>query len=150
MKVFLAGIMQGSLKELKIHSQDWRERIRAIFARRRPDAEVYCHFENHPDSVTYELPAIVETLETGNRLAAESDVIVCWLPEASMGTAVEMLCAARGGSVVLTVTGMSANWIVRAYSDAVVPDLAALDAFLADDELERLLERKRRDRESAD
>ena len=32
MKVFLAGIMQGSLKELKIHSQDWRERIRAIFA----------------------------------------------------------------------------------------------------------------------
>jgi hypothetical protein len=149
-KVFLAGIMQGSLKELAIHSQDWRDRIREIFARRRGAAEVYCHFENHPDSVSYDLPEIVETLETGNRLAAESDVVVCWLPEASMGTAVEMLSAARGRAVVLTVTPMSANWVVRAYSDVVLADLDALDDFLAGDELERLLERKQRERGSGD
>ena len=143
MKVFLAGIMQGSLTELAIVSQDWRAAIREVFERRRPSAEVYCHYEAHPDSVGYDLPEIVETLEAGNRLAAESEVVVCWLPEASMGTAVEMLCAARGGAVVLTITPMAANWVVRAYSDAILPDLDALEAFLENDALERLIEDKR-------
>jgi len=144
MRVFLAGIMQGSLTELGIVPQDWRAAIREVFQRRRPSAEAYCHFAAHPDSVGYDLPDIVETLEAGNRLAAESDVVVCWLPEASMGTAVEMLCAARGGAVVLTITPMAANWVVRAYSDAILADMDALEAFLEDDALEKLMAEKGR------
>jgi hypothetical protein len=144
MKVFLAGIMQGSLTELAIVSQDWRAAIREAFERRRPEAEVYCHYEAHPDSVSYGLPEIIETLEAGNRLAAESDVVVCWLPEASMGTAVEMLSAHRGGAVVVTVTPMAANWVVRAYSDVILPDLDALEAFLEGDALDELIAGKGR------
>ncbi len=144
MKVFLAGIMQGSLTELAIVPQDWRAAIREVFQRRCPAAEVYCHYEANPHSVEYDLPEIIETLEAGNRLAAESDVVVCWLPEASMGTAVEMLCAARGGAVVLTVTPMAANWVVRAYSDAILADMDALEKFLEGEALEKLIEGKGR------
>ena len=142
MKVFLAGIIQGSLVEPRIHSQDWREPIRELLARHRPDAEVYCHYEAHPNSIAYELPEIIATLEDGNARAAASDVVICWLPSASMGTGLEMYLAHEAGAVVLTVTPMAANWVVRAYSDRILPDLDALDAFLASGELDELLRAK--------
>jgi len=144
MKVFLAGIIQGSLVEKAIHAQGWRDGIRAVLARRLGDAEIYCHYSRHPKSIAYDLPAIRATLRDGLRKAAECDLLVAYLPAASMGTAIEMYEAARAGAVVVTVSPMAANWIVRAYSDAVVPDVAALDALLADGGLERLLAARRR------
>jgi len=33
---------------------------------------------------------------------------------------------------------MAANWVVRAYSDRILPDLAALEDFLASGELGKL------------
>jgi hypothetical protein len=144
MKIFLAGIIQGSIKAAQIHSQDWREPIKALLARHCPAVQVYCHYEAHPNSIGYDLPAILETLADGNRRASESDVVICWLPEASMGTAVEMYCAAQAGAVVVTVTPMVANWVVRAYSDAILPDLAALGEFLSAGRLKELLQTKRR------
>lgn len=149
MKVFLAGIMQGSHRRMRLHPQQWRARIREAFARHCPRAEVYCHLEANPDSVGYELDDIVRTLAEGNRLAAASDVVVCWLPAASMGTAVEMHEAARAGAAVVAITPMAANWVVRAYSDCILPDLAALERFLAEGGLTELVERKRRDRPGA-
>jgi len=146
MKVFLAGIMQGSLRAERIHRQDWRGRIRQAIRRHCPQAEVYCHYERHPRSIRYALPEIVATLEEGNRLAAEADALVCWLPEASMGTAVEMHVAGRAGAAVIAITPMGANWVVRAYSDRIVPDLAAFERFLAEGGLAALVEAKRRSR----
>jgi hypothetical protein len=142
MKVFLAGIIQGSIKAAAIHDQDWREPIKRIFAVHVPGADVYCHYEAHPNSIEYELPKICETLEDGNRRSAESDVVVCWLPEASMGTAVEMYLAAKAGAAVVAITPMAANWVIRAYADAIVPDLAAFEAFVSAGELQRLYKRK--------
>ena len=146
MKVFLAGIIQGSIRQAKIHPQHWREPIRQAFRRHLPDAEVYCPFEVHPDSIHYDLPEIVATIEDGNRRAAEADVVVCWLPEATMGTAVEMYAASRAGAVVVAITPMSLNWVVRAYSDRILPDLEALERFLAAGQLEALLAEKRQAR----
>lgn len=143
MKVFLAGIIQGSLAEPRIHSQDWRGAIRCLLEQHCPQAEVYCHYERHPNSIDYEQPEIVATLEDGNRRAAEADAVVCWLPAASMGTAVEMFVAARAGAAVVAITPLAVNWIVRAYADAILPDLAALERFLAEGRLAELVARKR-------
>ncbi len=143
MNIFLAGIIQGSLAEARIHPQDWRTPIRAALARHCPEATVYCHYEAHPNSIAYELPMIVETLEDGNTRAGASDVVICWLPEASMGTAIEMYEATRNGAVVIALTPMTANWVVRAYSDAILPDLPAFEQFLAQGRLEELYRRKR-------
>ena len=143
MKVFLAGIIQGSLVDAEIHEQNWREPIKQALARHLPDAEVYCHYGEHPESIAYDLPAIRATFAEGNRRAAGCDVLVAYLPSASMGTAVEMHEAARGGAVVLTITPMAANWVVRAYSDRIFPDVEALERFLADGGLAELLAARR-------
>jgi len=143
MDVFLAGIIQGSLAEPAIHPQDWREPIREAIETHCEKANVYCHFEANPNSIDYDDRQMVETLAEGNRRAAASDVVVCWLPEASMGTAVEMHLAAEAGAVVLTISPMAANWVVRAYSDRIFADLGQFEQFLAGGELERLLAHKR-------
>ena len=143
MDVFLAGIIQGSLAELSIHSQDWRTPIREVLATHCETANVYCHFEANPNSIDYDDERMVRTLEEGNRRAATADVVVCWLPEASMGTAVEMYLAAKAGAVVVTITPMAANWVVRTYSDRIFADMGGFERFCAAGELEALLRRKR-------
>lgn len=143
MKVFLAGIIQGSLTDLRIHDQDWRQPIKEALARHLPEADVYCHYATHPQSITYELPEILETLADGNRRAAEAGVVVCWLPQASMGTALEMFVAHQAGAVVLSITPLAANWVIRAYSDRIFPSIKEFEQFLAAGELPALLARKR-------
>lgn len=143
MKVFLAGIIQGSLTEARIHQQDWREPVKQAILKHMPQADIYCHYSQHPNSITYDLPQIRSTLAQGNMLAAKCDVLVAYLPSASMGTAIEMYEAHRKGAVVLAITAMAPNWVVRAYSDRIFPDIAAFEAFLAGDELARLLDTRR-------
>ncbi len=143
MEIFLAGIIQGSLAEPAIHSQDWRTPIREALSRHCAEADIYCHFEANPNSIDYDHEQMVATLSEGNHRAAASDVVVCWLPSASMGTAVEMHLAAEAGAVVLTITPMAANWVVRAYSDRIFADLADFEKFLAGGQLEQLLTEKK-------
>lgn len=143
MKVFLAGIMQGSIAEAKIHPQDWREPIQRAFARHAPGAEVYCHYTRHRGSMAYEMPDVRRTLEDGIERAARCDVLVAYLPGASMGTAIEMYRAHQCGAVVLTISPMAANWVIRCYSDRVFADMDAFERFLADGELAKLVVQKR-------
>ncbi|HOF17760.1 MAG TPA: hypothetical protein PK082_02530 [Phycisphaerae bacterium] len=142
--VFLAGIIQGSKVEPAIHAQDWRGPIREALARHAPRADVYCHYSEHPESITYELPRIREVFAEGNRRAAACDVLVAYVPSASMGTAVEMHEAARNGAVVLAITPLKANWVIRAYSDRIFETVEQFEAFLAADELDTLLRAKGR------
>lgn len=144
MKVFLAGIIQGSKVAAAIHGQDWRGPIRRAVEAAMPEAEVYCHYSEHPDSITYDGEKVAETLEEGNRRAAESDLLVAYCPSASMGTAIEMYLAAKAGAAVVAVSPMAANWVLRVYSDRIVPDIEAFALLAASGELRRLLEEKNR------
>ncbi len=144
MNIFLAGIIQGSKVAAEIHRQDWRQPIRRLLANHVPNADVYCHYSEHPESITYDLPEIIETFEDGVARAIAADVLIAWLPSASMGTAIEMYEAHRSGAVVLTITPMAANWVVRAYSDRILPDLAAMEDFLASGELGKLQAQKQK------
>ena len=143
-KVFLAGIIQGSLVEPAIHNQDWRGEVRRVLDRHLPGADVYCHYSEHPASITYGQSAIEATLAEGIRRAAACDVLVAYLPSASMGTAIEMYEAARHAAVVLTVSPLAANWVVRAYSDERFADLDAFERFLASGGLASRMASKRR------
>ena len=143
MNVFLAGIIQGSLVEARIHDQDWRSPIQAALERHLPGADVYCHYSLHPNSITYRLPQIRKTIDEGNHRAAACDLLVAWIPSASMGTAIEMYEAARHGALVLAITPLKANWVVRAYSDRVLPDLEAFEVLLASGEVPEVVRAKR-------
>jgi len=143
MDVFLAGVIQGSLAEAAIHEQTWRDGIKAILQQHLPDARVYCHYSEHPESITYDLPAIRRTFAEGNRRAGQCDLLIAYLPEASMGTAIEMHEACARGAAIVAVTPLTANWVIRAYSDRIVPDVAAFEALAASGELAQLVAAKR-------
>jgi hypothetical protein len=139
MKIFLAGIIQGSLATADIHEQDWRTSIRRVIEARYPDAEMYCHYSQHPNSITYDLPKISNTFVQGLSRCIDADLTIAYLPSASMGTAIEIYEAYRHGKIVLTVTPMDANWVVRLYSHRIFPTVKALETFLATDEANDLL-----------
>ena len=146
MKIFLAGIIQGSLVEAAIHDQDWREPIREVLRKHLPAAEVYCHYTRHPHSIAYDLPDIRATLDDGIRRAAACDLLIAYVPSASMGTAIEMYEAARHGAAVLTISPMGANWVIRVYSDRIFPSVEAMAVFCADGGLDKLLRQKGKQR----
>ena len=138
MDVFLAGIIQGSHTEEKIHAQDWRMPIMTAIEHHLPEADVYCHYNVHPNSITYEMPEIRKTFKDGIQRARNCDLFIAWLPAASMGTAIEMYEAFRSGAVVLTISPMSANWVVKLYSHKVFFGLEAFEEYLASGEFHKL------------
>jgi hypothetical protein len=143
MNVFLAGIIQGSMVEAEIHSQDWREPIKAALAEHYPSAEVYCHYSQHPQSISYKMPEIRATLTEGIERAADSDLVVAYCPSASMGTAIEIYEAWRKDAVVLSITPLQANWVLRSYSDKMFTGTEGFTEFLASADFAALYRRKR-------
>jgi len=55
--------------------------------------------------------------------AAASDLLIAFVPTASMGTALEMYVAHERGVPVVTISPLAENWVVRALSRRVYPDL---------------------------
>lgn len=65
--------------------------------------------------------------------AAAADAVISYLPEASMGSAVELHAAHAAGRKILVVApgSMRGNWVVRSYSDRVFASIDELGASLA-------------------
>ncbi len=143
---FLAGIIQGSIHGSAIHPQEYRRRLKAMLLKHVSGADVYCPMENHPDSLGYSDARGREVFLGHVERAAASDVLVAFLPEASMGTAVEMWEAHRRGTIVLTVSPMRENWTVKFLSTRLFADLDAFERFVTSGELERLLAEPRKER----
>ena len=139
MDVFLAGIIQGSLVEAKIHGQDWREPIKRVLESHLPEAKIYCHYSEHPNSITYDLPEIKRTLADGIARAGACDLLIAYVPSASMGSAIEIYEAGRGGAAIVTISPLAANWVIRAYSDVIFSDIESLEKWAADGKLANLV-----------
>jgi hypothetical protein len=140
---FLAGIIQGSIPDAEIHPQDYRVRIKAAIERAFPGADIYCPVEDHPASLGYGPGESRRVFFDLMACAGRSDVLIAYVPEASMGTAVEMWEAHRRGRVVVAVSPLARNWVIRFLADAVVCDLVAFEEFVEDGRLAALIEEKR-------
>ena len=138
LRFFIAGIIQGS-KPDAIHGQDYRERIRAALCTAFPDDEVFCPFENHPDSIHYGEDRARGVFLDLVQLAGDSDVVVAYVPEASMGTGVEMWHAFQAGRLVIAVSPLDKNWVVRFLGHHVCAGLDAFDEFVSSGGLRRLM-----------
>ncbi len=136
---FIAGIIQGSIAETRVHSQDYRARIREILERHIEGALVYCPFENHPNSLDYDRETASRVFFDHIAMVARSDCLITYLPEASMGTAVEMYAAHLAGKAVITISPLSANWTVRFLSDRLLADMEEFRDFVASGELQEFL-----------
>jgi hypothetical protein len=142
LKVFIAGIMQGSRLDRYIDDQDYRRIITEAIADQYPGLEVLDPNEIHPNGVDYDDELAKNTLLELFELAGASDLLVAYAPKASMGTAIEMWQAFRAGTPIVTISPMTANWVVRHISDEVLPDLAAFRSWVAGGGLRRLLDAK--------
>jgi hypothetical protein len=128
MRVFIGGVMQASNLGKELLDQSYRRTIAATLRARWPDVEIIDPQLLHPNSPDYDDEAARDTLFAMAELAAGADVIVAYLPSASMGTALEMYLAYQQGVPVLTISPLAENWVVRVLSTRVFPDL---DTFLA-------------------
>ena len=108
---------------------------------RWPAAEVYDPFAGHGNSVGYDLERAREVFEGHVQMCREFDLVIAYVPEASMGTAIEVWEAHRHGRPVITITPLVHNWVVQLTSLAVYRDQDAFTVALESGEIDRLLTR---------
>lgn len=135
MRFFLAGIMQGSHVAAALHDQDYRGHIKRLLETHFPGAEIYDPLADHSNSLGYDEQQGRDVFFHHNRLCSEVDVVLAFVPEASMGTAVEMWEAYQNGRAVIAVSPMKHNWAVKFLSHALYADLDELEQALASGQL---------------
>ena len=140
MRIFLAGIMQGSHLSAAMHNQDYRTRLKRLLANHWPEAEVYDPLADHTNSLDYSPNRAREVFLKHNAMCREVDVLFAFVPEASMGTAIEMWEAAHNGRIVVTISPLALNWAIRFCSDLVYAEFTALELDLASGSLRRRIQ----------
>jgi hypothetical protein len=143
MRIFLAGIMQGSHLGAVMHHQGYREQLKPLLVRHLPGAAVYDPLADNEQSLDYDADQAQAVFLHHNRMCAEVDVLIAFLPSASMGTAIEMWEAWRNGRIVLAISPLAHNWVVRFCSHAVYPDLETFAVELAAGHVGKRLEELR-------
>jgi len=138
-KVFIAGIMQGSRMDRYIDDQDYRRIISETLRARRADVEIMDPNELHPNGVDYDDELAKATLLEMADLASQADLVVAYVPQASMGTALEMWKAFEAGVPLVTVSPMAANWVIKHLSSVVLPDLDGFRRWVTDGGFDKLL-----------
>lgn len=129
-KIFLAGIIQGSNKDKAIHSQHYREKIKSIIRKAYPEAEIYDPLDGHLQSIDYDDEKGKATFLGSLAEIEDCDLMIAYLPGASLGTAIEIWESYKRGIPVWTITGMKTNWVVRFCSDRIFEDIESLARYM--------------------
>jgi hypothetical protein len=140
MRFFIAGIMQGSHTAKVMHDQDYRQRITRLLAEHFPGAEIYDPLANHRGSMGYDKLTGREVFFRHNLMCREIDVLVAFVPSASMGTAIEMWEAHQHGAAVVAISPLKHNWAVKFLSHAIYAGVAEFEAALRSGELSQRIE----------
>ena len=140
MRFFLSGIMQGSHTEALVHNQDYRGRIKRLLQTQFPEAEIYDPRAEHADSINYDEATGRRVFFRHNEMCRQIDVLLAFLPEASMGTAIEMWEAYRHGAAVITISPLRHNWAVKFLSHAIYADVEEFEAAVNSGQLARQIE----------
>ena len=139
MRVFIGGIMQGSLRENTISGQDYRRAIGDCLRQVVPGVEIIDPLELHPNSIGYADEAARQTLIILAKEAGRADVMIAYVPEASMGTALEMWEAYHNQRPIFTISPLIHNWVVKGLSTRVFLSLDEFYAFVSSGDFERSL-----------
>lgn len=143
-RIFLAGIIQGSEPGKGIVSQDYRPHLKRLLAAAMVGYEVYCPVENHPHSVHYTDAQAHDVFVKHVNMAADSEIVVAFVPQASMGTAIEIWQAHRAGRIVLTISPMAENWVVKLFSSRIFATLAEFETFVTRGQLRAFVDERRK------
>jgi hypothetical protein len=139
MRFFLAGIMQGSRVEQGLHTQDYRQRLRGLIRECVPEADVYDPLTDHRKSAEQGANKGRDVFFHHNRMCREVDALIAFLPEASMGTAIEMWEAHQHGAAVFTISPLRHNWAVKFLSHALYDSVEQFEQALRSGQVAELL-----------
>jgi len=139
LRVFLAGVMQGTRRDHLIDDQHYRLRLTALLQELLPGVEIIDPWALNPGSIHYDDGQARHTFLTMTRRAAEADLLVAYLPRPSMGTAMEMWQAHEAGVAIVAITPFVHHWAVRHTAREIVPDLESFEGFVRDGRLQQLL-----------
>jgi hypothetical protein len=120
-----------------VSDQGYRQTISQILNEHVQGIQLVDPWALHPTSESYDNEKARETFLGMNALASQVDVLVAYVPEASMGTAIEIWEAYWGGAVVLTISPMVDNWVVKLLSTQVFPSIEAFETFVSEGGLAR-------------
>ena len=135
MHIFIAGVMQGSRLDNQIHEQDYRLRIVQALRAHVPGARITDPWALEPESVSYDADLARKTFLKNTALAGEADLLIAYLPHASMGTAIELWTAFQNHAYIVAVTPLQHNWVVQITANEVLPDLESLLAYIESGQL---------------
>lgn len=139
-RIFIAGIIQGSYLGRQTYTQDYRERIKSILNEYLEGrVSIYCPVEHHPSSIDYDDEYGREVFFEHIRLAGISDLLVAYLPEASMGTAIEIYQAYTAGKPVIVISPLKENWVVRFLSTVRFDTIEEFEEFVKSGAIEQFL-----------
>ncbi|MBN2416445.1 hypothetical protein JXO52_11415 [bacterium] len=140
MQFFIAGIIQGSIQGTSVFDQNYRQVIKSVLAQTFPECTIVCPVENHPSSVDYPTEKAASVFHEHVRIVTESTALIVYLPEASMGSSIEMWEARRAGVPIVSITPMLTNWVVRILSDRICDSLDDFGGFVGSGGLSALIE----------
>src|SRR5512137_1890343 len=104
--------MQGSRRDNGVDDQGYRQRIAEAIRSHMPAADILDPWALHPDSPTYDNERGKQVYLSLNDAAAQADVLVAYVPQASMGTAIEIWQAYKAGAHIYTISPLTENWVV--------------------------------------
>ena len=119
MKILLAGVMQGNRRDGNIYSQNYRQEITAILSRHFTDVEVIDPDKTDPERLTYSHEQAAKMFFKYCKIAGEVDLVISFLPEASMGSACEMWQAHSNNIPIITISPLIHNWVVKLLSQKI-------------------------------
>lgn len=123
LRVYIAGTISGNRAE-GIVDQDYRQIITEALNDTYPNITVDDPRVGNENSVTYNDSEARQMFEGClNRIIHDIDIVIAYIPEASMGTAIELYEAQRHGKLVIIISPLTSNWIVRLYGHLVFPSL---------------------------
>jgi len=127
---FLAGIIQGSNTGKTLQNQDYRDKIKANLRKYFPDAKIFDPMDKHPDSVNYDYRTGESVFLGYIKLATQCDCVIAYLPQASMGTAIEMWECYKKDVPIWTISPMKENWSVKFLSKRIFESLEEFEKYL--------------------
>lgn len=126
MHVFIAGVMQGQREDKAVESQSYREQITAVLQEHYPQITITDPWVLNPVGIDYDEARARELFLSLTRRASEADVLIAYLPQISMGTAMEMWQAYQSGVYIIAVSPFVNHWAIRFTANEILPDLESL------------------------
>ena len=125
-KVFIAGVMQGNRKDGLIYSQGYRKKISGLLHDIDPTIEVIDPDKTDPERLNYSDKQAKKMFFKYCDIASRVNLLISYLPSASMGSAIEMWSAYNSRVPIIVISPLKNNWVIKLLSVKVYVSIKEL------------------------